>query len=309
MRAEFEASGNGAGAGYVGFAWDQVNANNTQAHKNIDIDVLVSYSGAITSTYKGSPLPDLGYVTATTIGDKISVTLPATDNSNAATLWSPGSSGNVRYRWKNGAWTAVDLSAAGLLVKDLVGITPGGGLLEIEATSANAKIGGVRFTGDGAGVRIEKFGVSGSTIPDFLAVDAEQWQLGMEKIGPRTVQIMFFTNDRVISTPAEFGANMTQLVGRIRTAAPYADIEIVMPPENDVGGTYPQSQYAAAARRVAYALGCAFIDLQYVFGGHPDTYDWASPQKLLGSDGAHPTQHAGGYRIVGAVLRMELGRP
>lgn len=293
--------GNG-GSGYASFG--AMADGVTSINGNVDASIVtVTNSANWVGDHLVSPAPDMGMVTSSTVGAKVTVTGPA--SCSAVHLFYVGdATGAIRYRWNAGAWTALALTGSGLQVVPLAGIPAGAFTLELEVTAGVTKLCGVDMQSAASGVRVHKLGASGSGTNHWSVVDAAQWATGLQSIAPNLVTVMLGTNDVFNMTAATYRANLQIMLTRIKAALPSADVMIIMPPENartDHPTTF-MVDFAAQAYELAAINQCAFLDLQYLFGAAYAEYSWGSARPWLLSDLTHPTT-AGGRAITDALLR------
>ncbi|EPF3396772.1 SGNH/GDSL hydrolase family protein [Klebsiella pneumoniae] len=162
----------------------------------------------------------------------------------------------------------------------------------------------------GAGVRVHKLDASGSSLASWLTMDANDFAKALMELALDTVIILTGTNDqRITGGATAFENNLRSFIARIRAAVPGADILFVMPCENE-RTDYPTTMAAMAkrARAVTAELGCAFINLQYIFGDNPADYAYGSIHSWFAEDGIHPDPATGGYLIKDAVFRALTNR-
>ena len=297
MQAEY---GDG-GPGWTGFAFSSSGAIAGGARS----DVTVTKSGSWTSNYFTGGSADAGQVSTVNAGDSYTVTMAGSAGITNAVLHA--SSGTLRYRWNGGAWTEIAISGDALQTFALAGVPAGGWTLDIEAVAGTVKISGIDLQKSGGGVRVHKLGKNGSNTAHWTSVPEADFVAGMTALGPHVVQVMHLTNDQLLSSqapvsPAQHGANLTELVRRARLAAPAADMLLVTPPATRAQGS-PQAAYATAARAAAIARACTHLDLQYAFGEAYADYAYGSGRALLDDTLIHPTQTFGRATIIDALIR------
>lgn len=294
-----------AGGGYTGFAWP----SGTPALINGNVRPSlygVTVTGNWTPAYSAAPTPDLGAITSTTAGDAVQITAPA--NTPFARLFYLGTgAGAIRYRFNGGAFTSLDVSGSGLMATILSGAPAGAWTLDLEVVSGTVTLGGVdlRANSGTSGVRVHKLGATGSRLQQNVAQPAADRQYGLGLLVPNLVVMMFGTNDQLVYQSSGFYNYYETEIARVRAALPAADILIVMPCENFGGRPNPMSSYADAAYQLAVAQGCAFLDLQPLFGKLAE-YSSAGIRPWFNADGFHPDPASGGRAIVDAILRTVL---
>lgn len=294
-----------AGPGWTGFSHP---SNTGLINGNVDpSQVGLSLSGTWTPSYASTVSPDLGSLSSSTAGDKITITGPA--NCSAVSLYVVGaSSGAVRYRWNGGSWNALSVAGSGLLISSLASVPASAWTLEIEVVSGTPNLCGLDIRKTTAGVVLHKLGSTGSRSSQWAAVDATGWQTGIAGLDPRLVIIMHGTNDQPVYTAATYKTHMAAIIDRVRAAVPYADILLVAPCENQRGEANLMSSYALAAYELAGQYSCAFLDLQPAFGLLPGDYASGSGRPWFNLDQVHPEPSTGGVAMVDAILRVLLSR-
>lgn len=289
-----------AGPGWCGFAWPAGSPSliNGSAQPAL---LAVSTTGSWTPTYASSTSPDLGHISSSAAGDKVTVSGPA--GSSAVVLYHMGG-GAIRYRWDGGAWTNSTLSGSTLQTLSLAGVPGGAWSLEIEVVSGTPVLAGVDVQASTSGVRVHKLGATGSRASQWAAVDAAQWQAGMAALAPHLVVIMHGTNDQAAYDAESFRGYLQTIVSRVRAALPAADLLLVAPCENQRGLPNAMSGYTAVMRQLAVEERCACIDLQPYFGDDPADYAAGSARPWFNADQVHPEPATGGRAIVDAILRV-----
>lgn len=288
-----------AGAGYVSFA----RITPSLANGNVHANNAVTYTGDWDhSVYFTAYSPDIGQVSSSTPGDKLSYTITGTPS--AVNLFANGGAGVVRYRFNGGSWTSVDLSAlaAGLHVIQLS--TPAAGTFEVEVVSGTPVLFGIDVQQADSGVRWHKLGATGSRASHWAAVDSVQWRSGLAALEPNLVTILLGTNDQPSYDADTYKVHLQSLISRVREALPLADILLIAPCENGRSNARPMASYAAALYELAAVNGCAYLDLQYVFGDDFSQYASTSPRAWFNADLIHPEPQTGGRVIADAVLRL-----
>lgn len=298
-----------AGGGWVGFASLSGDINGNVRPASYVLSRIGTWGEGTSSNYYTIPGPDLGQAASSTAGDRQTVTGPASPTLSAVRFfWNGTANGVMRYRWNGGSWTNINVQGSGVQ-SALLGGLPGSGAwtLDMEVVSGTCQPMGIDIQSAASGVRVHKLGCTGSRANQWAAVDATQWQASITSLAPQLVTIMLGTNDQTIArTPAEFAADLTTIITRVKTAMPSVDIAIMMPAENQRGLATLMSTYAAAAVEVALTQGCAYLDTQYLFGdaSNPTEYGSGGAIPLYSADLVHPNATTGGRVIVDGVMRL-----
>lgn len=298
-----------AGGGWVGFASLSGDINGNVRPALYPLTRIGTWGEGTSSNYYTIPGPDLGQAVSSNVGDRQTVTGPATPVLSAVRFfWNGTVDGVMRYRWNGGAWTTINVQGSGVQSALLGGLPASGAwTLDMEVVSGTCQPMGVDIQSAASGVRVHKLGCTGSRANQWAAVNAAQWQASITSLAPQLVTIMLGTNDQTIArTPAEFAADLTTIITRVKAAMPSVDIAIMMPAENQRGLPTLMSTYAAAAVEVAYTQNCAYLDTQYLFGdaSNPTEYGSAGTIPLYSPDLVHPVAATGGRVIVDGVMRF-----
>jgi len=275
------------------------NANNS--------DVGVTLSANWTVAYYTTASPDLGGISTSTAGAKVTTTYSGSGNVSVVKLFYTAGSGVLRYRWNGGAWTTLDISSgSGTQTASLASVPTGTWTLEIENVSGTTTIHGVDVQKTNDGVRVHKLGSTGSSSADWSSVNATHWKNALSALAPNLVTILLGTNDQGASmTTATYRINIQTMITRIREALPFADIALIMPCENQrTSNTYAMSMYAKELYELAAINNCAYLDLQYVFGDTASQYAYSSARPWFAADLIHPDPTTGGRVITDAVYRL-----
>ena len=162
-----------------------------------------------------------------------------------------------------------------------------------------------------AGVTYETLGINGAEAKRIL--DWNPAILGPELMSrdPALIVLAYGTNEALSRawTAEEYRAALTEIIRRLRAAAPVASILMIGPPDCEyrMGGRrlpFPHlDQVIQIQRDVAQANGCAFWDWRAAMGGPGAVRQWV--QAGLGQgDYTHLT--SAGYRMAGGMLFDEL---
>lgn len=162
-----------------------------------------------------------------------------------------------------------------------------------------------------AGVTYEALGINGAQAS--LMLDWKPAIFAPELAGrdPALIVLAYGTNEALSRswTADEYRAGLTQIVQRLRDAAPTASILLIGPPDCEYrqrGRRLPfphLDDVIAIQREIARAAGCAFWDWRAAMGGDGAVREWV--QAGLGQgDYTHLT--SAGYRMVGGLLFDEI---
>lgn len=269
---------------------------------------VYSLGGTWTRVSNLSDSPDLGHITSTSVGAKVQRTVPATpDHTALRVVYIGTANGVVRHRVDGGSWTNQNVQGTvGAIQNFDITLSPGAHTIEIEVVSGTVTLCGDIALSSANGVRLHKLGASGSDIGEWVARDATAQAAGFAMLDPDAFVIMDGTNSQGAGmSGTTWSDNLTEMVERFRTAAPGADVCVMMPPENNrTDNSILMSVYAAAGREVARTLNTAFVDLQPNFGPDPDGYAAVGPLPLFNADLVHPQPETGGRVIVAAVMSL-----
>jgi lysophospholipase L1-like esterase len=161
-------------------------------------------------------------------------------------------------------------------------------------------IGGVNFKTHTEGVRIHKIGNGGLTASQAVAVDEDLWIDSLNALEPEIFCILLGTNDYGRDVvPSLFKADISELVRRVRLAAPNVEIILMSPGDNGLAGrTFEIADYRDALIELCIEKDLKFIDLREVLG------DYATANSLgLYQDEIHPNNE-GGKLIADAWLSL-----
>jgi lysophospholipase L1-like esterase len=162
-----------------------------------------------------------------------------------------------------------------------------------------------------SGITYETLGINGAQAGMLLDWNQSVLAGEMADREPALIVIAYGTNEAFSPkwTAEEYSTTFTEVIRRIRAAAPLASILIVGPPdcEKRLGGRHVPIPHLddviQVQRRVALENGCAFWDWRTRMGGPGSVRQWV--QAGLGqADFVHLT--GAGYRLVGSMLFGEL---
>lgn len=322
LRAKYGA---GSGVGWTSFGRHAtsesiINANVFSPSSSDVLKTLFTWTGNWLFSYSGTKnptnsSPDTAVVTSSTPGDALKATVPGTSDGGWSTCrlgYVGTGDGVIRYNWDGGAWTTLTVQGSGLQFVDInpPATVNASNVLNIENVSGTVSLCGLNPLATGAGVRVHKLGASGSSLASWLSMDANDFAKALTELALDTVIILTGTNDqRITGGATAFENNLRSFIARIRAALPGADILFVMPCENErTDNPTTMATMAKRARSVTAELGCAFINLQYIFGDNPADYAYGSIHSWFAEDGIHPDPATGGYLIKDAIYRILVNR-
>ncbi|EIY4979157.1 hypothetical protein MLP18_003921 [Klebsiella quasipneumoniae] len=322
LRAKYGA---GSGVGWTSFGRHAtsesiINANVFSPSSSDVLKTLFTWTGNWLFSYSGTKnptnsSPDTAVVTSSTPGDALKATVPGTSDGGWSTCrlgYVGTGDGVIRYNWDGEAWTTLTVQGSGLQFVDInpPATVNASNVLNIENVSGTVSLCGLNPLATGAGVRVHKLGASGSSLASWLSMDANDFAKALTELALDTVIILTGTNDqRITGGATAFENNLRSFIARIRAALPGADILFVMPCENErTDNPTTMATMAKRARSVTAELGCAFINLQYIFGDNPADYAYGSVHSWFAEDGIHPDPATGGYLIKDAVFRVLTNR-
>ena len=159
------------------------------------------------------------------------------------------------------------------------------------------------------GVTYETLGINGAEASIMLDWNAETLKSNIERRNPALIVLAYGTNEagHKIWTPESYREMFSQLLERVRDAAPTAAILVIGPPDRDqrVKRVWQPmdklDMIVEAQREAALAHGCAFWDLRSKMGGKGSMQEWVAAG-LAQTDHVHFS--GAGYRMLGdAVFR------
>lgn len=324
-----------AGVGWVGFGFygtgsappyttggTQPNFGGTptvDGNARPDLVPKPTFDGSWTSTYNspGSNLPSISYARSSTAGDRARFDFPAGHTSSTVFYYKQTTAGSFRYSWDGGStWAGTityDNSSNNSASDALVGTIAGAGTLLFEVVSGQVNLGGVEMKSTASGVRINKLGVSGGATNNFAtAAGAANWRTRFAVLGAHLNIAGWQTNDQggAFAPDGAYTTNLTTIATNLRVIAPYSDLLLTAPPENQrPANAYPMSGYTAATRALARTQKAAFLDHQPNFGELPADYAWANASRQwYASDLIHPVTATGGAAMANAMLEAVMPR-
>lgn len=181
--------------------------------------------------------------------------------------------------------------------------------LKLEIVAGSPELFGVIVERSKPGVVLDTLGINGARLATALAWNEDAWIEQAAARRPELVVLAYGTNEAFERRdPQKYRAQLSELLGRVRRAAPGVPCLVLGPP--DIGDTHSAAQARvpsidAALHAGASELGCAFFGLLSAMGG-PGTFErWADASPPLAApDRVHLTPR--GYEELGARLSARL---
>jgi lysophospholipase L1-like esterase len=174
--------------------------------------------------------------------------------------------------------------------------------------------GAARFFGavverhEPVGVVVDTSGIDGARLETPLAWDEEAFVAQVARRAPELLVVAYGTNESFDATRVtKYGPQLTELVGRLRRAAPHSSCLVLGPTDAPLGeGSVPRvAEVAAELRVAARRLGCSFVSLQQLMGGEGSfARGMKAKDRLCQSDKLHLTPK--GYQELGQALAQLL---
>jgi lysophospholipase L1-like esterase len=156
------------------------------------------------------------------------------------------------------------------------------------------------------GVVLDNLAFNGARVTTALAWNAEAWEAELSRRSPDLVVMQYGTNEASDygGKAKTYAKTVTDLVARIRKAAPRAECLVVGPTDRaDRPETIPTVR--DGLRDGAAEAGCVFWDTYEKMGGKGSITEWArAPEPRAAKDGVHLTPR--GYRELGDRLASDL---
>lgn len=197
--------------------------------------------------------------------------------------------------------TRLDASVRHLLVD-----VPAPGSFRVDVSGDAALCGVVLERADEPGVVVDSLGIAGARFATALAWDEATFTAEVARRAPSLVVLEYGTNESAAGhlRPDAYAKDATDLVARVRRAAPNADCLLLGPTELEA---HPDAVavVSPAIEAAAEKAGCAFWDTWHAMGGPGSMHAWRTGDtQLAQSDGIHLT--ADGYKKLGALLAADL---
>lgn len=298
----------------------------------------VGFVGACTNQNLNSPLPPgvtrtvlgtwaatnnslltfgvgLGDMTSSDIATPGTISFVGTCSSYVIHYIKQSGGGSFTYKTDGGAGTTVITTNASSILGTVTvsGLSDASHTVLLTVTVAGTtgvKIIGIDFHRPGPGVRMNNIGVEGTTTANWLYPNATQWEAGLTALAPNLVTIMLGVNDANSAvTQADYFTNLTNLITRVQTAMPLADVVLLTP--CDIGGVSTMSNYVAMLQSVATTMGVGFVDFFSVMGPYTAANtrgNYANVSHLNAQGGAIVGSYWGKYLNDGRAFDVPPGR-
>lgn len=188
------------------------------------------------------------------------------------------------------------------------------GMHRVEAETLDR--GPVRLFGwvaeNATGITYETLGINGAEASIILGWNEETLRSNIERRNPALIVLAYGTNEagRKDWTVERYRDMYSQLIARLRAAAPAASILVVGPPDRTqrirrVGWRTMEKidVIAEAQREAALANGCAFWDLRAKMGGKGSMFQWVAAG-MAQADHVHFT--GSGYKMLADAVFRDL---
>ncbi len=158
------------------------------------------------------------------------------------------------------------------------------------------------------GVVLDTVGLNGARLSTFLAWDEASWVAELARRKPDLVVVTFGSNESSDAHPEaeRYERQLTQLLGRVRTAEPRSDC-LVITPIDRAGAPYAGrlAVINEGLQRAATQARCAIWSAQQAMGGPGSAESWAAENPpRAAADGVHLTPK--GYQSLAEALGRDL---
>lgn len=235
---------------------------------------------------------DSAMVESNTVGDSIKVTFnEEIDYYEIHTL----NTGSYRYNIDGGSWTTIDATQQEVTE---IPLTLSKHVINIEIVSDKVTfVGSYAYKGN-KGIVIHKIGNGGLRASHIASTDRDNWIKQLKRCRANTFAILLGTNDMVGNIKiSDYERDMKEIISRIKTAKPYADIILIAPSGNKYTTTLNRIEdYGNNQLKIAKELNLAHVSLYRTLGD----FETTNTNGLMYSDGIHPNKD-GGYAISNVV--------
>jgi lysophospholipase L1-like esterase len=162
-----------------------------------------------------------------------------------------------------------------------------------------------------SGITYETLGINGAEASILLGWNQETLRSNIERRNPALIVLAYGTNEagHKIWTLESYRDKFSELLSRVREAAPTAAILVISPPDRDqrVKRVWQPldrvDMIVEAQRQAALANRCAFWDLRAKMGGKGSMQQWVSAG-LAANDHVHFS--GTGYRMLGDAIFRDV---
>jgi lysophospholipase L1-like esterase len=160
-------------------------------------------------------------------------------------------------------------------------------------------------------VTYETLGINGAEAPIVLGWNQETLKSNIERRNPGLIVLAYGTNEagHKIWTLESYREKFSELIARLREAAPTASILVAGPPDREARvkrAWQPLDgvdMIVEAQREAALANGCGFWDTRAKMGGKGSMREWVAAG-MAANDHVHFS--GAGYRLVGDALFRDV---
>jgi lysophospholipase L1-like esterase len=159
---------------------------------------------------------------------------------------------------------------------------------------------------NGKGITVETLGVNGAQASILLNANEHIWSAEVARRTPALAILAYGTNEANsrLWTPEQYRADLTEVVARVRRAAPDASILLVGPPDcGKARALLHLTEVIDIQRELATSLNVAFWDWRMHMGGARVVTLWVRAGYSQ-ADYIHLTSE--GYRLIGNTLFDQL---
>lgn len=276
------------GIGFVSFA------NSHVGNGLVNVSLIGNWTHYDDSKYniEQSKGLDSAMVESDTVGDSIKVTFSEEiDYYEIHTL----NTGSYRYNIDGGSWTTVDATQQEVTE---IPLTLGKHIINIEIVSDKVTfVGSYAYKGS-KGVVIHKIGNGGLRASHIASTDRDNFIKQVKRCRANTFAILLGTNDMVGNIKiSDYERDMKEIISRIKTAKPYADIILIAPSGNKYTTTLNRIEdYGNSQLKIAKELNLAHVSLFRNLGD----FETTNANGLMYKDGIHPNRD-GGYAIANVI--------
>lgn len=161
------------------------------------------------------------------------------------------------------------------------------------------------------GVTYEELGINGAQASIVLDWNEETLRSNIERRNPALIVLAYGTNEagQKIWTLESYRDMFTQVIQRLRAAAPTATILVIGPPDRGIhtrqgwGPMDKLDMIVEAQRQAALATGCPFWDMRAKMGGKGSMQEWVTAGMAQGD---HVHFAGAAYHILGDAIFRDL---